>query len=204
MLDFEFQLQTGINSDDLLLSLEIETCFRSAKSLYSEVYKMPDGSGRLYWIYSLTLGQLLHFINSFCERHSIPKEIALDAVFKHPCFLAEYHQLNPVRLAYIPKEGIQIICQIISKGLPEDVEFPHGADGLEYYLKTYGIVKKNYSAWVVIPKEWIDFAELIKILITNGCWSEQYNCRINSGEKYENEDDVSSELPPWVKRNAAL
>ena len=204
MLDIELQLQTGMNSDDLLLSLEIETCFKSAKSLYSEVYKMPDGTGRLYWIYSLALGQLLQFINSFCKRHSIPKKIALDAVFKHPYFLAEYHQLNPVKLAYIPKEEIQILSQIISKGLPENVEFPHGADGLEYYLKTYGIANKKYSAWVVIPKEWTDFAELIKILITNGCWSEQYNCRISSGEKSEIEEDVSSEIPPWVKKNGMI
>ena len=54
-LDFECVLNTGMNPKDLLMTLQIETCSRSVPSLYSEVYQLPDGTGKLYWAFKINL-----------------------------------------------------------------------------------------------------------------------------------------------------
>ena len=65
MLDFECVLNTGMNPKDLLLTLKIETCYRSAPSLYCEVFRMPDGRGMLYWRNSLQFdNSIIEFINN--------------------------------------------------------------------------------------------------------------------------------------------
>ena len=82
MLDFERILNTGMNPKDSLLSLEIETCYRSAPSLYCEVFRMPDGSGMLYWRTSLQFdNRIIQLIQHFGETYNIPKDRGIKEIF---------------------------------------------------------------------------------------------------------------------------
>ena len=82
MLDFERVLNTGIDPKDLLLSLEIETCYRSAPSLYCEVFRMPDGRGMLYWRNSLQFdNRIIEFINNFSDVYNITKDKGIEHYF---------------------------------------------------------------------------------------------------------------------------
>ena len=173
MLAFECKLNTGMNPKDLLLTLEIETCYRSAPSLYCEVFRMPDGSGMLYWIYSLQFdNRIIEFINNFRDVHYITKDKGIEEMFANPHFVKEYQKINPLQVACISTEKMRVVYKIVNEGLPKDVQYPHGLDGHEYYLTTYGKTKQEYQAWIEIPSEWGRFAELVEMLI-------DINVRIN-------------------------
>ena len=178
MLDFECVLNTGMNPKDLLLTLEIETCYRSAPSLYAEVYQMADGTGRLYWLYELESSRLLQLCRDFRIKYDLPREMSITNIFKHPRFVEEYQKTNHAKRISVPIEEMSIIYRIINEGLPKDVHYPSGLDGHEYYLKTYGKINQEYQAWVEIPKEWRTFAELITTMIRVAGWTWKYNCRI--------------------------
>ena len=175
---FECFLNTSMNPEDLLMQLKIETCYRSAPSLCSEVYKMPDGTGRLYWLYELESSRLLQLCRDFRIKYDLPLKMSISNIFKHPCFVEEYRKINPVKRISVPIEEMSIIYRIINKGLPKDVHYPSGLDGHKYYLKTYGKLKQEYQAWMEIPKEWGTFAELITTMIRIAGWTRKYNCRI--------------------------
>ena len=176
MLDFECVLNTGMNTKDLLLSLEIETWYRSSPSIYSEVYRMPNGSGRLYFVYEMKSSRLLLLIRNYCKKYYVPREIGLEEIFKRQNFAKEYRKFNPAQMVIIPKDKMPVIYKIINEGLPKDVYYPSGLDGHEYRLNTYGKVKQEYQSWVVIPKEWGLFSTLIETLISIGCWDSIYDC----------------------------
>ena len=78
MLDFECVLNTGMNHKDLLMTLQIETCFRSVPSLYSEVYQLPDGTGILYWVFALKSNKLLQIIHDYSNKHKLPQNLGLN------------------------------------------------------------------------------------------------------------------------------
>ena len=178
MLDFERVLNTGIDPKDLLLSLEIETCYRSAPSLYCEVFRMPDGRGMLYWRNSLQFdNRIIEFINNFRDVHYITKDKGIKEIFANPHFVKGYQKINPVKIACISTEKMRVVYKIVHEGLPKDVQYPHGLDGHEYYLTTCGIIKQEYQAWVHIPKEWGLFAKLIAMLIEVAGWKQIYNCQ---------------------------
>ena len=178
MLDFECFLNTGMNPKDLLMQLKIETCYCSAPSLYSEVYQMPDGTGRLYWLYELESSRLIQLCRDFRIKYDLPQKMSISNIFKHPRFVEEYQKINPAKWITVPIEEMSILYGIINEGLPKDVHYPSGLDGHEYYLKTYGKIKQEYQAWVEIPKEWGMFAELITTMIRVAGWTWKYNCRI--------------------------
>ena len=178
MLDFECVLNTGMNPKDLLLTLEIETCYRSAPSLYCEVFRMPDGSGMLYWRTSLQFdNRIIQLIQHFGETYNIPKDRGIKEIFSDPLFVKEYQRINPPQAVSIPTAKMHVVYKIIEEGLPKDVQYPHGLDGHEYYLTTCGIIKQEYQAWVHIPKEWGLFAKLIAMLIEVAGWKQIYNCQ---------------------------
>ena len=98
MLDFERILNTGMNPKDSLLSLEIETCYRSAPSLYCEVFRMPDGSGMLYWRTSLQFdNRIIQLIQHFGETYNIPKDRGIKEIFSDPLFFFFYQRINPAQ-----------------------------------------------------------------------------------------------------------
>ena len=178
MLDFERILNTGMNPKDSLLSLEIETCYRSAPSLYCEVFRMPDGSGMLYWRTSLQFdNRIIQLIQHFGETYNIPKDRGIKEIFSDPLFVKEYLRINPAQAVSIPAAKMHVVYKIIEEGLPKNVQYPHGLDGHEYYLTTCGIIKQEYQAWVHIPKEWGLFAKLIAMLIEVAGWKQIYNCQ---------------------------
>ena len=178
MLDFERILNTGMNPKDSLLSLEIETCYRSAPSLYCEVFRMPDGSGMLYWRTSLQFdNRIIQLIQHFGETYNIPMDRRIEEIFSDPLFVKKYQRINPAQAVSIPAAKMHVVYKIIEEGLPKDVQYPHGLDGHEYYLTTYGIIKQEYQAWVHIPKEWSLFTELIAMLIEVAGWKQTYNCQ---------------------------
>ncbi len=176
MLDFECVLNTGLNTKDLLLSLEIETWYRSSPSIYSEVYQMPDGSGRLFFVYEMKSSRLLQLIRDYCDKYDVPREAGVEAIFMQSNFVKEYQNVNPAQLAYIPKDAMPVIYKVINEGLPKEVHYPTGLDGHVYHLKTYGTVKQEYQSWVAIPKEWELFSVLVETLISIGCWNDIYDC----------------------------
>ena len=178
MLDFECFLNTGMNPKDLLMQLKIETCYRSAPSLYSAVYQISNGIGRLYWLYELESSRLIQLCRDFRIKYDLPQKMSISNIFKHPRFVEEYQKTNPAKRISVPIEEMSIIYRIINEGLPKDVQYPSGLDGHEYYLKTYGKIKQEYQAWVEIPKEWGTFAELIATMIRVAGWTWKYNCRI--------------------------
>lgn len=197
MLDFECVLNTGMNPKDLLMTLQIETWYRSAPSLYSEVFQMPDGSGRLYWVYELKRSDMIQLIRDYCDKYKLSKIMGVEEVFKQPRFIEEYQKVNPVQTVCISKEKMPVIYKIVNEGLPEEVQHASGADGHEYYLKTYGKTKQKYQSWVEIPKEWGVFAELIATLIEAAGWKQDYNCRFcNSVIRRSNL--TVTEIPPWM------
>ena len=123
MLAFECKLNTGMNPKDLLLTLEIETCYRSAPSLYCEVFRMPDGSGMLYWIYSLQFdNRIIEFINNFRDVHYITKDKGIEEMFANPHFVKEYQKINPLQVACISTEKMRVVYKIVNEGLPKDVQ----------------------------------------------------------------------------------
>ena len=200
MLDFERVLNTGIDPKDLLLTLEIETCYRSAPSLYCEVFRMPDGSGMLYWRNSLQFdNRIIEFINNFCDVHYITKDKGIKEIFANPHFVKGYQKINPVKIACISTEKMQVVYKIVNEGLPKDVQFPHGLDGHEYYLKTYGKTKQEYQAWIEIPSEWGRFAELVEMLIDAGNWNRCYKCQYNHCVFYCGKNETTTEKPPWMR-----
>ena len=197
MLDFECVLNTGMNPKDLLLTLEIETCYRSAPSLYCEVFRMPDGSGMLYWRNSLQFdNRIIEFINNFSDVYNITKDKGIEEIFANPHFVKEYQKINPVKIACISTEKMQVVYKIVNEGLPKDVQFPHGLDGHEYYLKTYG---KTNQAWIEIPSEWGRFAELVEMLIDAGNWNRCYKCQYNHCVFYCGKNETTTEKPPWMR-----
>ena len=178
MLDFECILENGISSKDLLMSLIIETCYRSAPSLYCEMYQESDGSGKLCWRYSLQYNnRIIQLIKHFGDSYNIPEDKGIEDVFSDPHFVKEYQKINPAQSIRIPAEKMHVVYKIIHDGLPKNVQYPHGLDGHEYYLTTYGTTKQEYSAWVAIPNEWGTFAELMEILIEAGNWNRCYKCQ---------------------------
>ena len=200
MLDFERVLNTGIDPKDLLLSLEIETCYRSAPSLYCEVFRMPDGRGMLYWRNSLQFdNRIIEFINNFSDVYNITKDKGIEEIFANPHFVKEYQKINPVKIACISTEKMQVVYKIVNEGLPKDVQFPHGLDGHEYYLKTYGKTKQEYQAWIEIPSEWGRFAELVEMLIDAGNWNRCYKCQYNHCVFYCGKNETTTEKPPWMR-----
>ena len=200
MLAFECKLNTGMNPKDLLLTLEIETCYRSAPSLYCEVFRMPDGSGMLYWIYSLQFdNRIIEFINNFRDVHYITKDKGIEEMFANPHFVKEYQKINPLQVACISTEKMRVVYKIVNEGLPKDVQFPHGLDGHEYYLTTYGKTKQKYQAWIAIPKEWGRFAEFVEMLIDAGNWNRCYKCQYNHCVYYCGKNETTTEKPPWMK-----
>ena len=200
MLDFERVLNTGIDPKDLLLSLEIETCYRSAPSLYCEVFRMPDGRGMLYWRNSLQFdNRIIEFINNFCDVHYITKDKGIEEIFAYPNFVKEYQKINPVQVACISTEKMRVVYKIVHEGLPKDVQYPHGLDGHEYYLTTYGKTKQKFQAWIAIPKEWGRFAEFVEMLIDAGNWNRCYKCQYNHCVYYCGKNETTTEKPPWMK-----
>ena len=200
MLDFERVLNTGIDPKDLLLSLEIETCYRSAPSLYCEVFRMPDGRGMLYWRNSLQFdNRIIEFINNFSDVYNITKDKGIEEIFANPHFVKEYQKINPVKIACISTEKMRVVYKIVNEGLPKDVQFPHGLDGHEYYLTTYGKTKQKYQAWIAIPKEWGRFAEFVEMLIDAGNWNRCYKCQYNHCVYYCGKNETTTEKPPWMK-----
>ncbi len=125
MLDFECVLNTDMNPKELLLTLGIETCYRSAPSLYSEVYQMPDGTGRLYWLYELESSRMIQLCRDFRVKYALPQEMSITDIFKHPRFVEEYQKINPVKRISVPIEEMSIIYRIINEGLPKDVHYPY-------------------------------------------------------------------------------
>lgn len=200
MLDFERVLNTGIDPKDLLLTLEIETCYRSAPSLYCEVFRMPDGSGMLYWINSLQFDNRINeFINNFRDVHYITKDKRIKEIFANPHFVKEYQKINPVKIACISTEKMRVVYKIVHEGLPKDVQYPHGLDGHEYYLTTYGKTKQKYEVWIEIPSEWGRFAELVEMLIDEGNWNRCYKCQYNHCVTSSVKNETTTEKPPWMK-----
>lgn len=180
MLDFECVLENGMDSKDLLLSLIIETCYRSAPSLYCEVYQKAGGGGKLCWRYSLQYdNRIIQLIQHFGETYNIPKDRGIKEIFSEPLFVKEYQMINPAQAVSISAAKMHVVYKIIEEGMPKDVHFPSGCDGHEYYLTLYGIIKQEYQAWVHIPKEWDLFAELIAMLIEVAGWKQIYNCHYN-------------------------
>ena len=82
-------LNTGMNPEDLLMQLKIETYYRSAPSLYSEVYQTAEGTGRLYWLYELESSRLLQLCLDFRVKYDLPQEMSITDIFKHPRFVEE-------------------------------------------------------------------------------------------------------------------
>ena len=200
MLDFECVLNTGMDPKDLLMTLQIETCSRSAPSLYSEVIQLPDGTGKLYWVFELNRNRLLQFIHDYSNKHKLPQNMGLEEIFKQRHFIEEYQKINPAQMVCIPKEKMPVIYKIVNEGLPKDVQYPSGLDGHEYYLKTYGKIKREYQSWVEIPKEWNTFAKLISVLIEAADWKQDYKCHFSSNVKKYNNDEATEEIPPWMTR----
>ena len=200
MLDFERVLNTGIDPKDLLLSLEIETCYRSAPSLYCEVFRMPDGRGMLYWRNSLQFdNRIIEFINNFSDVYKITKDKGIEEIFANPHFVKEYQKINPVQVACISTEKMRVVYKIVHEGLPKDFQYPHGLDGHEYYLTTYGKTKQKFQAWIAIPKEWDRFAELVEMLIDAGNWNRCYKCQVNRCVTNDCNNEITAEKPPWMK-----
>ena len=200
MLDFERVLNTGIDPKDLLLTLEIETCYRSAPSLYCEVFRMPDGRGMLYWRNSLQFdNRIIEFINNFRDVHYITKDKGIKEIFANPHFVKEYQKINPVKITCISTEKMRVVYKIVHEGLPKDIQYPHGLDGHEYYLTTYGKTKQKYQAWIAIPKEWGRFAELVEMLIDAGNWNRCYKCQYNHCVFYCGKNETTTEKPPWMR-----
>ena len=183
MLDFECVLNTGMDPKYLLMTLQIETCSRSAPSLYSEVYQLPDGTGKLYWVFELNGNRLFQFIRDYSNKHKLPQNMGLEEIFKQRHFIEEYQKINPAQMVCIPKEKMPVIYKIVNEGLPKDVQYPSGLDGHEYYLKTYGKIKREYQSWVGIPKEWKTFAKLICVLIEAADWKQDYKCQGGNDDK---------------------
>ena len=183
MLDFECVLNTGMNHKDLLMTLQIETCFRSVPSLYSEVYQLPDGTGILYWVFALKSNKLLQIIHDYSNKHKLPQNLGLEEIFKQQFFVEEYQKVNPAQMVCISKEKMPVVYKIVNEGLPKDVQYPSGLDGHEYYLKTYGKIKREYQSWIEIPKEWETFAELISVLIEAADWKQDYKCLGGNDDK---------------------
>ena len=197
MLDFECILNTGMNPESLLLSLKVETWYRSVPSLYSEVFQMLDGSGRLYWVYEMKSSDIIQLIKDYRDKLKLSQKIGVEEIFKQPLFIEEYQKINPAKMVCIPKEKMPVIYKIVNEGLLEDVRQASGADGHEYYLKIYGKTKQEYQSWVEIPKEWGIFAELIATLIEAAGWKQNYNCRFcNSVIRRSNL--IVTEIPPWM------
>ena len=180
MFDLECVLNTGMKTEDLLMTLQIETCYRSAPSLYSEVYQLPDGSGKLYWLYELKSSDMIRLIRDYRDKYKLPQKLGVEEIFKEPHFVAEYQKINPPQMVTIPKEKMPVIYKIINEGLPKDVHYPSGADGHVYYLKTYGRNKQEYQTWIEIPKEWETFAVLINTLVEAAGWNQGYSCYFGS------------------------
>ena len=200
MLDFERVLNTGIDPKDLLLTLEIETCYRSAPSLYCEVFRMPDGRGMLYWRNSLQFdNRIIEFINNFSDVYNITKDKGIKEIFANPHFVEEYQKINPVQVACISTKKMRVVYKIVHEGLPKDVQYPHGLDGHEYYLTTYGKTKQKFQAWIAIPKEWDRFAELVEMLIDAGNWNRCYKCQVNRCVTNDCNNEITAEKPPWMK-----
>lgn len=198
MLDFECVLNTGMNPKDLLMTLQIETCSRSVPSLYSEVYQLPDGTGKLYWAFALKSNKMFQLIDDYSNKHNLPQNMGLEEIFKQQLFVEEYQKINPIQMVCIPKEKMPVIYKIVNEGLPKDVQYPSGLDGHEYYLKTYGKIKREYQSWVEIPREWGTFAELIVNLIEAAGWKQDYNCHFYNSVIGRNEVTIT-EIPPWMK-----
>ena len=189
-----------MNPKDLLLTLEIETCYRSAPSLYCEVFRMPDGSGMLCWRNSLQFdNRIIEFINNFCDVYKITKDKGIEEIFANPHFVKEYQKINPVQVACISTEKMRVVYKIVHEGLPKDVQYPHGLDGHEYYLTTYGKTKQKFQAWIAIPKEWDRFAELVEMLIDAGNWNRCYKCQYNHCVTSSVKNETTTEKPPWMK-----
>ena len=178
MLDFECVLNTGMNPKDLLMTLMIDTCYHTP-SLYCEVFQEPDGGGKLYWVYSLQYNnRIIQLLKDFCDAFSITKDKGIEEIFANPYFIKEYQKVNPAQWVDVPAEKMVIVRKIVNEGLPKDVHYPSGCDGHEYYLTTYGKIKQEYQTWIVIPKEWKLFAELIAMLIEVAGWKQTYNCQL--------------------------
>ncbi len=199
MLDLECVLNTGMKTEDLLMTLQIETCYRSAPSLYSEVYQLPDGTGKLYWVYELKSSDMIQLIRDYTHIYELPQTMRTEEIFKEPNFVAEYQKINPLQVVTIPKEKMPVIYKIINEGLPKDVHYPSGLDGHVYCLKTYGKNKQKYQSWIEIPKEWETFAELISLLIEAAGWKQGYSCYFGSNVIKYNNDETTVEIPPWMK-----
>ena len=199
MLDLECVLNTGMKTKDLLMTLQIETCYRSAPSLYSEVYQLPDGTGRLYWVSEMKSSDMIRFIRDYSNKYKLPQTMGVDEIFKQARFIEEYQKINPSQTVTIPKEKMPVIYKIINEGLPKDVHYPSGADGHVYYLKTYGRNKQEYQSWIEIPKEWGTFAELINALVETAVWQQGYKCQFGCNVKKCNNDETTIGIPPWMR-----
>lgn len=199
MYDFERIIHTGRKLEDRLLSLSIETCYRSAPSLYSEIFLNPDGTGSLYWVYEMKPGRFLQLIKDFNKKYNPGKALKVTDIFNHPDFIDEYQKFNPPRSARIGTDLMPVIHRIVEEGLPTDVRHHSGADGHEYYLTTYGIRTSMYRSWVWVPKEWLLFSELLNVLISAGCWDKSYGCQIINNSGVILAAGSSAEIPPWMK-----
>ncbi len=199
MLDFERIINTGEEPKALLMTLTIETSYRSAPSLYAEVFRIPDGTGVLYWLYELNSNHLVQLIKDYSNKNNIPLNKRVEEVCKQPCFIEEYQKINPVQSAAITKDKMPVIYKIINEGLPKDVKYPHGLDGHEYYLSTYGKKQEEYRAWSVIPNEWGIFDKLITTLVEIGNWNSCYRCSFGYRDTCHNIDKATAEIPPWIK-----